>query len=248
MTNFTARIDQLKAIIFDFDGVLADTEPVHFRMFRQILFKEGIELILEDYEQRYIGLTDEACFRAVMRAGGRSVTADAVKRLASRKTTLMQEALSREAVVIPGVEDFLLAASRSYRLAIASGALRREIEVVLERAGLLSLFEHISSAEDVPQGKPQPDLYLHALDRLNAVEPLLASECLAIEDSGFGIAAAQGAGLRCLAVASSLDPLCLGEADAVVVRLDECDLSTLVRHFWPLSSTGSFPRLLSASP
>lgn len=228
----------LKAIIFDFDGVLADTEPLHYRMFERVLGEQGIVLTYEEYERRYIGLTDEECFQAVCEAQRRPLSGRILRNLMAYKTELMQQALCEQRVLIPGVQGFVKAAAERYRLAIASGALRKEIELVLDHAGLRDLFEHISSAEDVSQGKPQPDLYLHAVAWLNASRPLRPSECLAIEDTAYGVTAAQRAGLRCLAVATSLDPIHLAHADAVMVRLGDCDLSPLIRRFWAGSATG----------
>jgi len=222
----------LKAIIFDFDGVLANTIPLHFRMFRRVLSEQGITLTLATYDGQYIGLTDESCFRAAAKAEGRLFTDQELNQLMFQKRQLMQQALAEEPVLIPGIEAFVRAVAEQYRIAIASSTVRKEIELVLERAALDDLFEQISSAEDVAQGKPQPDLYLHAVAQMNVSEPLLSSECLAIEHTDHGISAAQQAGIRCLAVASSLDPVRLGRADAMVARLEYGDLSPLSRRFW----------------
>jgi len=222
----------LKAIIFEFDGVLANTIPLHFRLFRRVLSEQGLTLTLATYERQYIGLTDESCFRAVGKAEGRLFTDQELKQLLFQKRQLMQQALAEEPVLIPGIEEFVRAVAERYRIAIASSAVRKEIDLVLERAALEDVFEQISSAEDVAQGKPQPDLYLHAVAQMNVSEPLQPSECLAIEDTDHGITAAQQAGIRCLAVATSLDPGRLGRADAVVARLEYGDLAPLIRRFW----------------
>ncbi|MGQ0812495.1 MAG: HAD family hydrolase [Nitrospiraceae bacterium] len=223
---------ELKAIIFDFDGVLADTEPLHFRMFQTVLAEEGLPLTPEDYADKYVGLTDEACFEAILAAHGSRTTSQSAAELVARKTTLMQAALKTHKVLAPGVTDFVTAASRRYRLAVASGALRDEIELILGLAHLRHAFEQITAAQDVANGKPDPDLYLLTLHRLNERAPLAASECLAIEDTPHGIRAARAAGIRCLAVATTLPLDQLGEATAVTPTLAQCDLASLVQRLW----------------
>lgn len=229
-------MNELKAIVFDFDGVLADTEPLHFRMFREVLAEEGLTLVQADYSTRYVGLTDAACFHAVLEAHGERPTYGRLNCLVEKKTHRMQAALLHEAVLMPGIAEFVRAAGTSYRLAIASGALRREIELTLERAGFRDAFEHITAAEDVPNGKPDPDPYLHAVRALSRRRPLLPGECLAIEDTPHGVAAARKAGLRCLAVATSVDQEELWEADAVTISLAGYDLSALAAKLWSPST------------
>lgn len=167
----------IKAVMFDFDGVLFDTEPLHFEMFRQVLRMEGVSLAPDRYHARYVGLTDQACFRAVLTdSGWTAVPAETLDRLVQRKTGLMQEALRKTLPVLSGVREFVAAVTETCRTAIASGALRQEIALCLELAGMTSMFEHVSAAQDVGQGKPDPALYLHALDALNRRSPLRAHE------------------------------------------------------------------------
>ncbi len=225
----------LKAIVFDFDGVLADTEPLHFRMFRDVLAEEGLTLTQADYSTRYVGLTDAACFHAVLEAQGERPTYGRLNSLVEKKTRRMQAALLHEPVLLPGIAEFVRAAGASYRLAIASGALLEEIELTLERAGFRDAFEHITAAEDVPNGKPAPDPYLHAVRSLSRLGLLLPGECLAIEDTPHGVAAARAAGLRCLAVATSVPREDLWDADVVALSLQGFDLSALAAKLWAVS-------------
>lgn len=222
----------LKAIIFDFDGVLADTEPLHYRMFREVLAEEGVTLTLEEYTTSYVGLTDAACFQAVLEARGACPKSGWINELVGRKTSRMQASLRLEPVLLPGIAEFVATAGASYRLAVASGALREEIEVTLDRAGFRGAFEHITAAQDVLRGKPAPDPYLYAVRALNLTRPLAAAECLAIEDTPHGVAAARKAGLRCLAVATSVPQDELWEADAVTLSLHGYDLSALASKLW----------------
>ncbi|MBA5870026.1 MAG: HAD-IA family hydrolase [Nitrospira sp. CR2.1] len=220
----------IHAVLFDFDGVLFDTEPLHFDMFRQVLRMEGISLAPDAYYARYVGLTDPACFRAALADYGRSpVSSETVAQLVQRKTELMQAALRAQLPVVPGVRDSVHAVASQYRTAVASGALREEIALCLELAGMTSMFEHVSAAQDVHQGKPDPALYLHALAALNRRSPLRADECVAIEDTPHGIEAAHGAGMRCIAVATTLPESRLSAADVVVPSLQTTTVESLLR-------------------
>lgn len=223
----------LKAIIFDFDGVLADTEPLHFRMFQRVLQDEGLPLSEHDYYQKYVGFDDRGCFHAVLSEHGRDAAPETIRRLVERKAAAMLGHLTTTKVMYPGAVEFVKNVAGRYRRAIVSGALRHEIEMILTTAGMRDDFEHITAAEDAPDGKPAPDGYLHALQMLNQRAPLLASECLVIEDTLFGIQAAHAAGMRCLALSTTFPPDQLGIADAVTTTLQDCDLASLVRRFWP---------------
>ena len=222
----------LKAIIFDFDGVLADTEPLHFRMFQRVLQDEGLPLSERDYYQKYVGFDDRGCFHAVLSEHGRPAPPETIHRLVERKAAMMLGQITTTNVAYPGVVEFVKTVAGRYRLAIVSGALRHEIELILTTAGMRDDFEHITAAEDVPDGKPAPDGYLHALHSLNRPAPLLASECLVIEDTLFGIQAAHAAGMRCLALSTTYPPDRLGIADAVITTLKDCDLASLAQRLW----------------
>jgi HAD superfamily hydrolase (TIGR01509 family) len=222
----------LKAILFDFDGVLADTEPLHFRMFQRVLQDEGLDLSERDYYQKYVGFDDKGCFYAILTEHGRPAPPGAIQQFVERKAALMLGHLTTTRVVYPGVAEFVKDIAGRYRLAIVSGALRQEIELILNTAGMRDHFEHITAAEDVQDGKPAPEGYLHALKSLNGRAPLLATECLVIEDTFFGIQAAHAAGMRCLAVSNTFSSDRLGIADAVAPTLQGYDLESLARRLW----------------
>ncbi len=222
----------LKAIIFDFDGVLADTEPLHFRMFQQVLQEEGLPLSERDYYQKYVGFDDKGCFHAILSEHRRDTEPAMIHRLVERKAAMMLGHLTTTSVVYPGAVAFVKNVAGRHRLAIVSGALRHEIELILKTAGMRDDFEHITAAEDVLDGKPAPEGYLHALHSLNRRAPLLAAECLVIEDTLFGIQAAHAAGMRCLAVCTTFTADRLGTADAVTATLQDCDLASLSRRLW----------------
>ena len=222
----------LKAIFFDFDGVLVDTEPLHLRAFQKILAAEDLPLSEQDYYAKYVGFDDKGCFQAVFSDNGRPVTPETIRGLVDRKAVLFLEQLKTNLVVYPGITEFVTRSAQRYRLAVVSGALRHEIEYSLEAAGIRRQFEQITASQDIRDGKPDPEGYLHTLRQLNRQAPLTAPECLVIEDTVPGIRAAHGAGMRCLAVSNTFSPKELSLADAVTLTLDDYDLDSLVQRFW----------------
>lgn len=227
----------LRVVIFDFDGVVADNEPVHFAMFQRVLGELGIFLSKEEYYSTYLGHDDKGCFAAVLAAHGRPAPKSTIDDLVSRKARVYLDYIRQHLVIFPGVQEFVRDAATRYRLAIASGALRHEIEFILEQAGIRKEFEHITSSEDVAHGKPDPEGFLHALASLNRAisarqNRFSADDCLAIEDSVPGIQAAHAAGMKVLAVANTHALQDLHEADAVTTSLAEVSLPELERRLW----------------
>jgi beta-phosphoglucomutase len=221
----------LRALIFDFNGIIVDDEPIHFELFKQVLAEEGIKLTEADYYARYLGFDDRGAFTAAYREHGRSLDEKLLTRLIDRKTIYYQSEIRSKVRIFPGVEKLVTTLVPVLPLAVASGALRQEIETILSAAGLLKHFAVIISAEDVDHGKPEPEIFLKALARLNAqVEdghPIDAADCLVIEDSKEGVRGARRAGMKCLAVSNSHPAELLQEANAVVRSLEEVDLSLL---------------------
>jgi HAD superfamily hydrolase (TIGR01509 family) len=222
----------LSAIVFDFDGVIADSEPVHYRSFRDVLAEESVELSERDYYQKYLGFSDVGAFRAIGADRARPWTADQLAALASRKA-IRYEALARDhAALFPGADAAVRRAAEAVPLAIASGALRAEITDVLDRADLTRYFTAIVAAGDTPASKPAPDPYLRALALLSAARhaTLDPAECVAIEDSRWGLESARTAGLRTVAIAHSYAAADLADADLVIpdlARLALTDLQTI---------------------
>jgi beta-phosphoglucomutase len=221
----------LRALIFDFNGIIVDDEPIHFELFKQVLAEEGIKLTEADYYARYLGFDDRGAFTAAYREHGRSLDEKLLARLIDRKTIYYQSEIRSKVRIFPGVEKLVTTLVPVLPLAVASGALKQEIETILSAAGLLKHFAVIISAEDVDHGKPEPEIFLKALARLNAqVEdghPIDAADCLVIEDSKEGIRGARRAGMKCLAVSNSHPTELLQEANAVVRSLEEVDLALL---------------------
>jgi HAD superfamily hydrolase (TIGR01509 family) len=221
----------LQAIVFDFDGVIANSEPLHFSAFRDVLSAERVTLTESDYYDRYLGYDDVGVFRAVAKDRGLTWTEHQIAALVDKKAGRM-EALERDTTVIfPGAEAVIRRAAAAVPLAIASGALAIEIRRILDRAELTGCFQAIVSAEDTPLSKPAPDPYVRAVALLSArlgetIEPRC---CVAIEDSHWGLKSAKTAGLKTVGVAQTYDRASLEEADLVVSTVADVDVAALAR-------------------
>jgi HAD superfamily hydrolase (TIGR01509 family) len=217
----------LKAIIFDCDGVIADTEPIHMAAFGRVLAEEGITLTEEDYFAQYLALDDRGCFTKALTGCGRPLTQEQLIELIRRKAEYVEPAMQADLRILPGAAEFIHLASPVYPLAVASGALKAEIELVLKYGALRDHFRVIVSAEDVTRSKPHPDPFLKARELLDAVtgHHIEPAECLVIEDSIHGIRAAHKAAMRCLAVSNSYPREKLAEADHIVDSLAGLSLS-----------------------
>jgi beta-phosphoglucomutase len=214
----------LRAVIFDFNGIIVDDEPIHFELFQRVLKEEGIILSKETYYGRYLGFDDRGAFTAAYGEHARSLTDEKLAQLIARKAAYYQQDIKTKMRVFPGVERLIPNLARELPLAIASGALRNEIEIILSSIGLMNEFRAIVSAEDVIRGKPEPEIFLKALAQLNAClngePPIRAAECLVIEDSKEGIRGARRAGMKCLAVTNSHPAELLSGADGIIDSLE----------------------------
>ena len=224
----------LRAIIFDFNGVIVDDEPLHLELFRRVLAEEGVALSDEDYHDKYLGYDDRGCFVAALADAGRGqLAADTafINELIARKAAYYRRAIDERYLLFPGVVECVRRLATRFPLAIASGALRQEIELVLTRGGIRDCFRTMIAAEDVSECKPHPEGYTKALAALNALGteeiPIRPGECLVIEDSVAGVEAAHRAGMRCLAITNSYSAAELVEADWVAASLAECEPESL---------------------
>lgn len=236
----------LQAVIFDLNGVIVNDEPVHFRLFQQVLAEENIPLSQEDYTERFLAMDDRGCFQTVLQEHGRPVNEQVIARLIARKAQLYTEAIAREFQVFPGAPEFVRAVAQAYPIALATGALRSEAEYLLKRAGLDREFTVVVAAEDTPVGKPDPAIYRLTLERLNARQPsyrapLPPAGCLVVEDSIHGITAAHAAGMRCLAVANSYPAAALAQADLVVPTIEHLQVHRVAALF-PSEAPRPLPR------
>ncbi|PYV45042.1 MAG: HAD family phosphatase [Acidobacteria bacterium] len=214
----------LKAIIFDFNGVICNDEPIHQSAMQKVLEEEGIVVLLEDYLSTYLGRDDRDCFRIALQQSGRSVSAGIIASLIQRKSLYYHQSIRQSLEVFPGVISFIQRANQHYELAVASGALRGEIEFVLERLALRNRFRCVISSHEIEKGKPEPDIFLKALEGINLSRNhhglILPGDCLVIEDSQAGIKAALAAGMKCLAVTNTYSSAELAAAHQVVPSLE----------------------------
>jgi len=221
----------LRAVIFDFNGIIVDDEPIHFKLFQRVLGEEGITLTEKDYYARYLGFDDRGAFSAGYHENKRSLSENKLAELIARKAAYYQEAIRDHVTIFPGVETLIANLSPRLPLAVASGALRDEIETILSTAALLQHLTAIVAAEDVRHGKPEPEIFLKALEQINAGrdahDQINAGDCVVIEDSKEGIKGARRAAMKCLAVTNSHPPELLKDASAVVKSLTEVDLNFL---------------------
>jgi HAD superfamily hydrolase (TIGR01509 family) len=222
----------LRAIVFDFDGVIANSEPLHFRAYRDVLAERQIVLTERDYYARYLGFDDVGAFQAMSADRGVAWTRADVDALVARKAVRLEELERDVSVLFPGAADAVRRAAAAMPIAIASGARGDEIARVLRRENLATCFTAIVGAEDTPVSKPAADPYLRALALLRAAagETLAARDCVAIEDSRWGLESARAAGLRTVAVTNTYEKAALADAaDLVIPSLEAMDLSVLAR-------------------
>ena len=185
--------------MFDFDGVLADSEPLHLAAYQEVFSDLGVTLTRDDYYANFLGYDDDGVIRLMGDRHGWSLNAAKVNALISRKSAAFEEIVGARDVLYPGAADAVRRVASAFPLGIASGALRSDIEMILKRSGLARLFRFIVSADDTPQSKPAPDPYLRAAE-LHGVP---AGACVAIEDSRWGIVSAKAAGMTCVGITNT---------------------------------------------
>lgn len=221
----------IKALIFDFDGVIVDTEPLHYEGFLRVMKRFDYTMTYEHYKKNYLAFQDRDCFVGILKEIGirydegllNELIDEKRRWLFSRLNELQIEESGKETdahviLTFEGVVDFIRCASRYYVLAIASGAQREEVETVVKRLGVIKYLSSIVTAGDYVKGKPDPEPYLVAIERLNELgNNLKNEECIGIEDSFFGVRSVKSAGMKCLAVTNSYSEEILREAGADLV-------------------------------
>jgi beta-phosphoglucomutase len=220
----------LQAIVFDFDGVIADSEMLHLRAYQHVLAGEGVSISSEEYFDRYLGYDDVGVFKALTKDKGLALDDQRMKQLIERKGERYESLAAAGDMLFPGAADFIRNAAAVVPIAIASGALTHEIEEVLERANLRSLFPIVVGADQTERSKPDPQPYQTAFARLRALtgRDLQPWRSVAIEDSKWGLVSARGADLRCVAVTNTYPADELREdAELVVSGLNTLTLEAL---------------------
>ena len=226
----------IRAIIFDFNGVIADDETQHFHCFQQALDEHGLSLTNEEYYGIYLGMDERTCAAALLTARDGRCDRRLLQTIVERKAELFREhTASHQPLLFPDVVEFVKQAGTRYRLAIASGGRREQITGALRDTLIERDFAVIVSADECAVGKPEPAIYSYTLKLLNAKEPrpplITAAECLVVEDSMAGIRSAKTAGMRVLAIATTYPIEKLSEADLVFPALNGAALSLVMNHF-----------------
>ncbi|HET7219113.1 MAG TPA: HAD family phosphatase [Vicinamibacterales bacterium] len=213
----------IAALVFDFDGVLVDSEPLHLRAYQEVLEPLGTSLPREEYYARYLGYDDNGVFRAVADSRGWRLDDRQIAALIAEKTRVFEQLTAGADHLYPGAAACITRLAPALPLGIASGALRHEIETTLRGAGLDRHFRFIVASGDTRATKPAPDPYARAA-ALHGVAP---AACLAIEDSRWGIESAKAAGLWCIGITHTYPVAELLDADAIITSLDELTMELI---------------------
>jgi beta-phosphoglucomutase len=220
----------LKAVIFDFDGVIVDSEPLHYQAFQRVLEPMGLGYSWDEYVVRYMGFDDRDAFHEVFRVHGQPLTEAALLDLIARKAAVFQEVIAGGVAPYPGVVELIQALAGKLPVALCSGALAADIKPILDQLQLAAAFDVMVTADEVEVSKPDPASYILAVQRLQqafSAHDITPAACVAIEDTPAGIAAAAGAGVQVLAVANSYPAARLTDASLVVDALTQVSLGSL---------------------
>lgn len=208
----------IEAVIFDFDGVIIDSEPLHFQAFNHVINPLGLHVSFEEYLAHYSGLSENEVFPKLFSKKKISFSDSKTKQLIAQKIAAYIKIIEEtdQLPFIPGIQDYLLKAKNDFQnIAICSGAMRSEVMPVLTKLNSENddrLFDVIITFDDVKRGKPSPEGYLLAAKQL-AVKP---THCLVFEDTPFGIAAAKKAGMTVVALTTTHNENELQNADQIV--------------------------------
>lgn len=228
----------IKAILFDFNGVIINDEPIQMKAYQEALKDEGISLSEEEYYSA-LGMDDKAFVNFVFSKDGKELTEETMSAIIERKSDAHRKMIENDLPLFDGAVNFIKMASRHYVLGLVSMARRKEIDYVLERAGLKNDFAAIVSAEDVSNHKPDPECFnlgFRLVDNARTSKggfPMISNECLVIEDAPPGIVAGRKAGMKTLGVTNTVSADALRDAGADVVTSNLSDLSVdAVQHLF----------------
>jgi len=216
--------ERLAAVIFDLDGVVVDSEPLHYRAFQEVLNPQSLGYSWARYVERYIGFDDRDAFRVVYEEAGIGLDEQALRALVEKKALAFRKLVQQEPTPsYPGVAALIGALNGRKPLALCTGSLRCDFVPLLEKLGLTLAFDVAVAADDVEKSKPDPEPYRLALRQLARAfpeEPICAERCVAIEDTPAGVRAARQAGVAVLAVTHTHPADVLSEATAITETLE----------------------------
>ncbi|MDI6777985.1 MAG: HAD family phosphatase [Patescibacteria group bacterium] len=183
----------IKSVLFDLDGIIVDSEPLHFEAHQKALRQFGVNITIQDYMEFGVAKGDANLFEKVSKKYGVELNKEKVSK---SKKKLYKEIFCEKAVPREGVLDLIKNFSERYALAITSSGAGDIIDFVIDKFSLGNKFKAIISGDDVKKVKPHPDIYEKALGLLE----LGSTDCIAVEDSESGLLAAKGAGIKCIVV------------------------------------------------
>lgn len=221
----------LKAVLFDLSGVIINDEAIHQELIAEILLSENLRPVDSEYKQFCLGRSDRGCLQDLLASRGRFVTEEYITQLVEAKAQAYLQKIEQldELPLYPDVAEFLTKLQQQeLSIGLVTGALRREVDAILERAAIAEYFTILVTGNELQISKPNPDGYLLAIEYLNRQQPqlnLTPSECLAIEDTPVGIEAAKQAGIQVVGIANTF-PLHMlqRQADWTVDNLLEIEL------------------------
>lgn len=208
------QVSEAKGVIWDLDGVIVDTAPVHFEAWKKTLKEMGLPFSREEFALIFGRRNRDVMMEMV----GKPLATGETERISARKESLFREVLRGKVRALPGVLFWLEELKRrGYRQALATSAPRENMEMVVESLGIEGFFDEIVLGDEVSAGKPDPEIFLLTAQALE----LSPARCIVIEDAVAGVEAAKRAGMRCIALATSRPRRALAEADMVVDSLDD---------------------------
>jgi len=216
-----------KAVIWDMDGVIADTAPYHLKAWQEVLQKRGVNLTEEDFRHSF-GQRNDTIIRNAL---GKEVSQDEIDTIAREKEEGFRQRIRQDLKPLPGVIKLIKSLTkRRFKMALASSAPIENIQLLTRGLGINSCFHIIICDKDVTEGKPNPQVFLLAAQKLG-IEP---KNCIVIEDAVAGVSAAKKAGMRCLAITNTHPRTSLTEADLIVDTLEAVSVSDLEQLLKPL--------------
>ncbi|MEA5533703.1 HAD family phosphatase [Crocosphaera sp. XPORK-15E] len=199
----------LKAVLFDFNGVIINDESIHQDLINELLLGENLRPDVLEYQELCLGRSDRACLKDILSRRGRVVSDEYLEQLIETKTKYYRQEIEnlRSLPIYPELQEFLLLLKqRNLKIGLVTGSVVSEVEFILNKADLISYFDVIVGGDEIPNSKPEPDGYLLAVDRLNQLDPTLQLQpenCLVIEDTPAGITAAKKAGMQVVGIANT---------------------------------------------